>query len=100
MCMYLMYFKCRAGGKVKHCRIKREDRLFTIGTASFESLNELVEYYKKNPLYRKMKLRYPVTEQLLVQRGRVTCISVAESAIERYCCNKRCSASMMASAVY
>jgi len=65
---------CRAGGKVKHCRIKREDRLFTIGSATFESLNELVEYYKKNPLYRKMKLRYPVTKQLLIQYGGVTYI--------------------------
>lgn len=61
----------RADGKVKHCRIKREDRLFTIGSASFETLNELVEYYKKNPLYRKMKLRYPVTEKLLTVHGRV-----------------------------
>jgi len=62
----------RADKKVKHCRIIREDRLFTIGSATFESLNELVEYYKKNPLFRKMKLRYPVTKQLLIQYGGVT----------------------------
>jgi len=67
-------FACRADGKVKHCRIKREDRMFTIGTAAFESMSELVEYYKKNPLYRKMKLRYAVTEQLLAQHGRVASI--------------------------
>jgi len=56
---------------VKHCRITREDRLYTIGSATFESLNELVEYFKKNPLYKNMKLRYPVTEQLLAQHGQV-----------------------------
>jgi len=67
---------------VKHCRIKREDRLFTIGSAQFESLNDLVEYYKKNPLYRKTKLRYPVTEQLLVQHGSVNYISAVKTMIE------------------
>ena len=61
----------RAEGKIKHCRIKQEGRLFTIGNASFESLVELVQYYEKNPLYRKMKLRYPVNEQLIQMRGQV-----------------------------
>ncbi|XP_034976827.1 1-phosphatidylinositol 4,5-bisphosphate phosphodiesterase gamma-2 isoform X3 [Zootoca vivipara] len=61
---YAMTF--RAEGKVKHCRIKREGRLFVMGTSAyFESLVELVNYYEKHPLYRKMKLRYPVTEELL-----------------------------------
>lgn len=50
----------RAEGKIKHCRIKLEGRLFLIGNAQFESLVELVSYYEKNPLYKKMKLRYPV----------------------------------------
>ena len=79
--LYIVLFNDRAGGKVKHCRIKREGRLFTIGTASFESLNELVEYYKKNPLYRKMKLRYPVTQELLINRGVVTGISAVDTMI-------------------
>ncbi|KAJ6666074.1 hypothetical protein lerEdw1_000978, partial [Lerista edwardsae] len=61
---YAMTF--RAEGKVKHCRIKQEGRLFVLGTsACFESLVELVNYYEKHPLYRKVKLRYPVTEALL-----------------------------------
>ncbi|KAH0619519.1 hypothetical protein JD844_000203 [Phrynosoma platyrhinos] len=61
---YAMTF--RAEGKVKHCRIKQEGRLFVLGTSAyFESLVELVNYYEKHPLYRKMKLRYPVTEELL-----------------------------------
>ncbi|KAL7978816.1 hypothetical protein Chor_013305 [Crotalus horridus] len=56
----------RAEGKVKHCRIKQEGRLFVLGTSAyFESLVELVNYYEKHPLYRKMRLRYPVTEELL-----------------------------------
>lgn len=34
-------------------------------TTEFESLVELVNYYKKKPLYRKIKLRYPVTPELV-----------------------------------
>jgi len=63
----------RAESKVKHCRIKQEGRLFTIGTASFESLVELVTYYEKHPLYRRMKLRYPVSSQLLDKLVAVVC---------------------------
>lgn len=56
----------RAEGKVKHFRIQQEGRHFVLGTSAyFESLVELVTYYEKHPLYRKMKLRYPVTEELL-----------------------------------
>jgi phosphatidylinositol phospholipase C gamma-1 len=40
-----------------------------IGSAVFESLVELVEYYKKNSLYRKMKLRYAVTDDLIRDVG-------------------------------
>ncbi|KAL8563654.1 hypothetical protein ACOMHN_055288 [Nucella lapillus] len=57
----------RAEGKIKHCRIKLEGRLFLIGNAQFESLVELVCYYEKNPLYKKTKLRYAVNMQM-VQR--------------------------------
>lgn len=63
----------RAEGKVKHCRIKQEGRLYTIGNASFESLVELVSYYEKHSLYRRMKLRYPVSTQLLDKLGTVVC---------------------------
>ncbi|KAJ7426461.1 1-phosphatidylinositol 4,5-bisphosphate phosphodiesterase gamma-2 isoform X1 [Willisornis vidua] len=63
----------RAEGKVKHFRIQQEGRHFVLGTSAyFESLVELVTYYEKHRLYRKMKLRYPVTEELL----------------ERYCTEK------------
>ncbi|CAG0899970.1 unnamed protein product [Darwinula stevensoni] len=55
----------RAEGKIKHCCIKQEGRLFVIGTSQFESLVDLVEYYEKNDLYKKMKLKYPVNEELV-----------------------------------
>ncbi|XP_062501636.1 1-phosphatidylinositol 4,5-bisphosphate phosphodiesterase gamma-1-like isoform X2 [Corticium candelabrum] len=59
----------RAEHKIKHCRIHVDGRLYTIGTAQFESLSELVEYYEKHPLYRKMKLKYPINEQILMKIG-------------------------------
>ena len=72
-CYILMWYKIitisplfRAEGKVKHCRIIQEGRLFTIGTAQFESLVELVDYYTKSPLYRKIKLKYPINEKVNV----------------------------------
>ena len=65
---------CRAEGKIRHFRIKQEGSLFVIGTAQFESLVELVQYYEKNPLYRKMKLRYPVNQELVVRIGMVSVV--------------------------
>jgi phosphatidylinositol phospholipase C gamma-1 len=56
---------CRAERKIKHCRIKQEGRLYVIGSAQFESLVELVSYYKRHPLYRKIKLCYPVNEDFV-----------------------------------
>ncbi|KAK7889873.1 hypothetical protein WMY93_025433 [Mugilogobius chulae] len=60
----------RAEGKIKHCRIQQEGRLFMLGSsAEFESLVDLVSYYEKHPLYRKMKLRYPINEDTLDRMG-------------------------------
>lgn len=51
---------------VKHCRILKEGTMYVLGGSSeFESLVELVEYFRKKPLYRKIKLRYPVTPELV-----------------------------------
>ena len=61
-----------ADKKVKHCLIKKEGRLFLIGTAQFESLVDLVAHYEKNPLYKKVKLKTPVTEELLARRGNLS----------------------------
>ncbi|XP_058803649.1 1-phosphatidylinositol 4,5-bisphosphate phosphodiesterase gamma-1 [Phymastichus coffea] len=59
----------RAENKIKHCRIKLEGRLYTIGTVQFESLVELVNYYERHPLYKKIKLSVPVNQEILRQRG-------------------------------
>lgn len=65
----------RAEGKIKHCRIQQEGRLFMLGSsAEFESLVDLVSYYEKHPLYRKMKLRYAINEEALEKMG--TAVSV------------------------
>ena len=61
-----------ADKKVKHCLIKKEGRLFLIGTAQFESLVELVAHYEKNALYKKVKLKTPVSEELLSRRGNLS----------------------------
>ncbi|XP_054720768.1 1-phosphatidylinositol 4,5-bisphosphate phosphodiesterase gamma-1-like [Uloborus diversus] len=55
----------RAENKVKHCRIEFVGRLYSIGSVKFESLVQLVNYYEKNTLYRKVKLKYPVSEEVL-----------------------------------
>ncbi|CAL8262728.1 unnamed protein product [Merluccius merluccius] len=56
----------RGDGKVKHCRINKEGNVFLLGNSTeFDSLVELVNYFRKKPLYRKIKLRYPVTPDLV-----------------------------------
>ncbi|KAL6107326.1 plcg2 [Pungitius sinensis] len=56
----------RGDGKVKHCRVQKEGNMYVLGTTTeFESLVDLVEYFRKKPLYRKIKLRYPVTPELV-----------------------------------
>ncbi|CAL9696988.1 unnamed protein product [Knipowitschia caucasica] len=58
----------RGDDKVKHCRIQREGNMFLLGTTTeFESLVELVNYFRKKPLYRNIKLRYPVTPDLVAR---------------------------------
>ncbi|KAJ3597022.1 hypothetical protein NHX12_003422 [Muraenolepis orangiensis] len=56
----------RGDGKVKHCRINMEGGVVLLGNSiEFESLVELVNYFRQKPLYRKIKLRYPVTPELV-----------------------------------
>lgn len=47
-------------------------------SAEFESLVDLVNYYEKQPLYRKMRLRYPINEDTLDRMG--TTVSRARRA--------------------
>lgn len=46
-----------------------------LGTSEFDSLVDLISYYEKHPLYRKMKLRYPINEETLEKIG--TAVSAA-----------------------
>ena len=69
-----------ADKKVKHCLIKKEGRLYLIGTAQFESLVDLVSHYEKNPLYKKVKLKTPVTDELLSRRGTLSPGTMGEAA--------------------
>ncbi|XP_076750014.1 small wing phospholipase C gamma 1 isoform X2 [Xylocopa sonorina] len=55
----------RAEKKIKHCRIKQEGRLYTIGSVQFESLVELVNYYERHPLYKKINLSFPVNQDII-----------------------------------
>ncbi|XP_019759127.2 1-phosphatidylinositol 4,5-bisphosphate phosphodiesterase gamma-1 [Dendroctonus ponderosae] len=57
----------RADRKIKHCRIKLEGRLYTIGSVEFESLVELINYYENHALYRRVKLSHPVTKETIRQ---------------------------------
>lgn len=53
----------RADRKIKHCRIKLEGRLYTIGNVEFESLVDLINFYETHPLYGRVKLSHPVNEE-------------------------------------
>ena len=57
----------RAENKIKHCRINQDGRLFSIGSVQFESLVDLVEWYQKHPLYKSIKLKYPVNNRVISQ---------------------------------
>ncbi len=62
----------RAERKIKHCLIQQEGRLYVMGHAQFESLVELVTYYEKHPLYRKVSLKLPVTDEILAKANNGT----------------------------
>ncbi|KAM9828411.1 1-phosphatidylinositol 4,5-bisphosphate phosphodiesterase gamma-1 isoform 2-T3 [Syngnathus typhle] len=59
----------RAEGKIKHCCVQQEGQTVVLGTSEFDSLVDLISYYEKHPLYRKMKLRYPINEDTLEKIG-------------------------------
>uniref|UniRef100_A0A8C5G6R4 Phosphoinositide phospholipase C n=1 Tax=Gouania willdenowi TaxID=441366 RepID=A0A8C5G6R4_GOUWI len=59
----------RAEGKIKHCRVQQEGQMVVLGTSEFDSLVDLISYFEKHPLYRKMKLRYPINEDTLEKIG-------------------------------
>ena len=61
----------RAENKIRHCRFTEENSQFTIGSATFDSMTELISYYEQNPLYRRMKLKYAINDDVLKQIGEV-----------------------------
>ncbi|XP_063682125.1 1-phosphatidylinositol 4,5-bisphosphate phosphodiesterase delta-1-like isoform X2 [Bolinopsis microptera] len=55
----------RSAGAVRSCKIGQDGRLWVIGKSQFEGLTQLIEYYKKRPLYitknnQEIKLTKPV----------------------------------------
>ncbi|XP_048879389.1 1-phosphatidylinositol 4,5-bisphosphate phosphodiesterase gamma-1-like [Brienomyrus brachyistius] len=66
---YSFAISFRAEGKIKHCRVQQEGQLIMLGTSEFDSLVDMVSYYKKHPLYRKMVLRYPINQETLEKIG-------------------------------
>lgn len=65
---------------MKHCRIQKEGQRYLLGTTTeFDSLVELVNYFRKKPLYRKIKLCYPVTPELV---ERFSMVSVCGSTLQ------------------
>lgn len=55
--------------------MQQEGQTVVLGTSEFDSLVDLISYYEKHPLYRKMKLRYPINEDTLEKIG--TAVSTA-----------------------
>lgn len=72
--MFKKYYYFRAEKKIKHCRIKLEGRLYTIGIKQFESLVELIKHFEQNYLYKKVKLCFPVNEDIVQRMGTVSAI--------------------------
>jgi phosphatidylinositol phospholipase C gamma-1 len=48
-----------------------DNNQYLIGSATFDSLTELVQYYESNPLYRRMKLKYAINDEVLKSIGEV-----------------------------
>uniref|UniRef100_A0A8B9TDU7 1-phosphatidylinositol 4,5-bisphosphate phosphodiesterase gamma n=1 Tax=Anas platyrhynchos TaxID=8839 RepID=A0A8B9TDU7_ANAPL len=79
----------RAEGKIKHCRVQQEGQTVLLGNSEFESLVDLISYYEKHPLYRKMKLRYPINEETLEKIG--TAVSAALCPASPDPCSLQCA---------
>ncbi|XP_033637868.1 cytoplasmic protein NCK2-like isoform X2 [Asterias rubens] len=41
----------KAPDKIKHFKVQREDKKYCIGTKKFDSLDDLIEHYKKAPIF-------------------------------------------------
>uniref|UniRef100_A0AAR2LC12 Phosphoinositide phospholipase C n=1 Tax=Pygocentrus nattereri TaxID=42514 RepID=A0AAR2LC12_PYGNA len=79
----------RAEGKIKHCRVLQEGQTVVLGTSEFDSLVDLISYYEKHPLYRKMKLRYPINEETLEKIGTAVSFYVEANQMPTFKCTVR-----------
>lgn len=61
--------------------MQQEGQTVVLGTSEFDSLVDLISYYEKHPLYRKMKLRYPINEDTLEKIG--TAVSTTLYSLQR-----------------
>ncbi|XP_018565095.1 1-phosphatidylinositol 4,5-bisphosphate phosphodiesterase gamma-1-like [Anoplophora glabripennis] len=55
----------RGDGKVRHCRIKQNGLRYIAGNDEFESLTDLINFYKNHSLYDNIKLTYAVSEEMV-----------------------------------
>jgi hypothetical protein len=84
-CLYLLLSKFRTETDIKHCRIKQDGRLFMIGRAQFVSLVALISHYEKNPLYKQVHLRLPVTEEAIRHYEKVIKFSINVNHLSTEC---------------
>ncbi|KAJ3598848.1 hypothetical protein NHX12_032812 [Muraenolepis orangiensis] len=59
----------RDGAFLVRKRSELHSYAISFSSAEFESLVDLVRHYEKHPLYRKMRLRYPINEDALDRMG-------------------------------
>lgn len=72
----IIFIIYRAENEIKHCRVKLEGRLYSIGIKQFVSLVELIKFYENNYLYKRIKLCYPVNEDIVQRMGHVSIIHI------------------------
>jgi len=59
----------RVQKKIKHCVIKEEGRLFTVGANKFETLADLIAHYTAHPFYQKVRLTQAVNDAFVQNLG-------------------------------
>ncbi|XP_019860892.1 PREDICTED: uncharacterized protein LOC109589223 [Amphimedon queenslandica] len=56
------------GNSVCHLKFFGKGGQFETGNSTFDSMVELVDFYKQNPIYADTKLKYPINEEILRQK--------------------------------
>lgn len=64
--------------------MKSEGRLYEVGNTKFEGLIDLVNFYTKYPLYRKVKLSYPVSKDIVKRMGNLTLLDDGDAYTDGY----------------